>query len=107
MSNQRGLDVKTLPQIHGCVIGENQQYYQLDGQRVFDRPLQLSERLHKSASIAQFACGSSKDSKEVESSMSTPCAMARAYMAQIACGSSKGVERAMSAPCAMAKTVWP
>jgi hypothetical protein len=76
------------------VIGENQQYYQLDGQQVFDRPLQLSERLHKSASIAQFACGSSK---EVERSMSTPCAMARAYMAQIACGSSKGVERAMSA----------
>jgi hypothetical protein len=66
----RGLDVRTLPQIQGCGIGENQ----VDGQQVFDRPLQLFKRLHKAASIAQFACGSSKG---VESSMSTPCAMAK------------------------------
>ena len=75
MRDQRGLDVRTLPQ--GCVIGENQ----MDGQQVFNRPLQLFERLHKAASIAQFACGSSKG---VESSMSTPCAMAKASMAQFA-----------------------
>jgi hypothetical protein len=89
MSDQLGLDVRTLPQIQGCVIGENQ----MDGQQVFDQPLQLFERLHKAASIAQFVCCSSKG---VESSISTPCAMAKAYMAQFACGSSKGVERAMS-----------
>jgi hypothetical protein len=37
-------------------------------------PLQLFERLQTAASIAQFVSGSSK---KVESSMSTPCALAK------------------------------
>jgi hypothetical protein len=66
----QGLDVRTLPQIQGCANGENM----VDGQRFFYRPLQLWETLFRACSIAQYAAGSSK---RVESSMSTPCALAR------------------------------
>ena len=61
-------DVGKLPQIKGCAQGKNI----VDGKELYNRPSQCFPELNHGACIAQYTVG---NSKPVEGSMSTPCAL--------------------------------